>query len=66
MISKWPIPPYVKGVIIDSTLNRNRETQQNWNIYIYSIYFKNESNSDYTWLHILSAGPQGLKCWKIL
>ena len=34
LISKWHIPPYIKGVIIYNTLNKSRENPKNKKIII--------------------------------
>ena len=43
IISKLPIPPYIKGVINYNTLNRSRKNSKNKKK---NNYFKNESEND--------------------
>ena len=45
MREKKPIPPYIKGVIINSTLNRSRENLKNEEK---KKYRKNESSNGNT------------------
>ena len=43
VVSKWPVPLYIKGVIIYSTLDRSRENSRDE-----KKYRKNESDNDHT------------------